>query len=289
MNFPDYFADAESGFSEADFVLVGVPYDKTSSFRRGAALAPKEIRQASWNLESYNIINNVDFTKIKVHDYGNIDVTNESSEEMLEKVTKFTKKLLDSNKFPVFVGGEHSITSGILKAFPKNISVLVLDAHIDFRQSYLDNIFNHACVVRRISDHIDISNIAVIGVRSADREEYQAAKSKKLFFIDSFSFENQGVQKIISQIDKKLNSGKVYLSLDIDVIDPAYAPGTSTPEPFGLAPIEVLKIIDHFSPKLVGCDITEVCPTYDHGQTALLAAKFIRYIIENQWIKKGLV
>lgn len=289
MNFPDYFADAESGFSEAEFVLVGVPFDKTSSFRKGAALAPNEIRRASWNLESYNIINDVDFTEIKVHDYGNIDIIDESSEEMLEKVTKFTKKLLESKKFPVFIGGEHSITSGILKAFPRDISVLVLDAHIDFRQSYIDNIFNHACVVRRISDHIDINNIAVIGVRSADKEEYEAAKSKKLFFIDSFSFKNQGVKNVISQIDKKLNSSRVYLSLDIDVIDPAYAPGTSTPEPFGLNPVEILKIIEHFSSRLIGCDVTEVCPPYDHGQTALLAAKFIRYIIENQWIKKGLV
>ena len=289
MNFPDYFADAESGFSEAEFVLVGIPFDKTSSFRKGAALAPNEIRRASWNLESYNIINDVDFTEIKVHDYGNIDIINESSEEMLEKVTKFTKKLLESKKFPVFIGGEHSITSGILKAFPRDISVLVLDAHIDFRQSYLDNIFNHACVVRRISDHIDISNIAVIGVRSADREEYEDARSRKLFFVDSFSFKNQGVKNVISQIDKKLSSDKIYLSLDIDVIDPAYAPGTSTPEPFGLNPVEVLKIIEHFSSRLIGCDVTEVCPPYDHGQTALLAAKFIRYIIENQWIKKGLV
>jgi len=289
MNFPDYFADAESGFSEADFVLVGVPYDKTSSFRKGAALAPKEIRQTSWNFESYNIITDVDFTDIKVHDYGNIDVTNDSSAVMLEKVTKFSKKILDANKFPVFIGGEHSITAGIVKAFPKDIAVLVLDAHLDFRQSYLDNCFNHACVVRRISDHIDVGNIAIVGVRSAEKEEYEAAKSDGLFFIDSFSIKNQGVEKILTQLDKKLNSDKIYLSLDIDVIDPAYAPGTSTPEPFGLNPFEFLKIINHFAPKLIGCDITEVCPPFDHGQTALLAAKFIRYIIENQWIKKRLV
>jgi arginase family enzyme len=90
------------------------------------------------------------------------------------------------------------------------------------------------------------------------------------------------VQKIISQIDKKINSDKLYLSFDIDVLDPAFAPGTSTPEPFGLNPFEILRIIKHFSKKIIGCDITEVCPPFDNGQTAILAAKFIRYIIENQ-------
>jgi agmatinase len=281
MNFPNYFADAESSFDEADFIIFGVPYDKTSSFRKGASQAPKDIRTASWNFETYNYRTGFDIKNIKIHDYGDLDVKNDNPNQMVKKVSDLTSKIISKKKFPIAVGGEHSITAGIIKAFPKDIAVVSLDAYIDFRNIYENERYNHACVNRRICDHIGIKNIAVMGIRSADKEEFEEAKNLGLFFIDSFKIKKENVKQTINEVNNYLNDKKVYLTLDIDVIDPAYAPGTSTPEPFGLTPTWVSQVFEVFSSKLIGFDIVEVCPPYDKGQTSLLAAKLIRLAIEN--------
>ena len=285
MNFPDYFADADSSLNEAEFVIFGVPYDKTSSFRYGASKAPNEIRQASWNFETFDLKTGVDFRDIKVHDYGNIDVKNESPETMVKKVREFTSILLEKNKFPIALGGEHSITLGIIQAFPKDIAVLSLDAHIDFRQKYEDEPFNHACVLRRVADQINIRNIAVLGIRSAEKEEFEDAKKQNLFHIDSFTIRETGIKQALDEVKNHLKNKRVYLTLDIDVLDPAYAPGTSTPEPFGLTSFDILECIESFSSQLIGFDVVEVCPPYDNGETALLAARFVRCVIERVWLK----
>ncbi len=284
MVFPNYFADAESSFNDAEFVIFGVPYDKTSSFRHGADQAPKEIRQAGWNFETYNIKTGVDLRDIKFHDYGDLDVKNDKPEVMVKKVRDFTSGLLKKNKFPIAIGGEHSITPGIIQAFPKDIAVLSLDAHIDFRQQYENEQYNHACVIRRISDHIGIENIAVLGIRSVEKEEFEEAKNKKLFYRDSFFIKENGIEKAISDTKKHLKNKKIYLTLDIDILDPAYAPGTSTPETFGLTPSDVIECIDSFSSQLIGFDVVEVCPPFDKGETALLAARFVRYVIDRTWM-----
>ena len=286
MNFPNYFADAESNFDDADFVIFGVPYDKTSSFRLGASKAPNEIRQASWNFETFNINTGNDLRDIRFHDYGNIDVTNDTPDNMVKKVNKFATELLLKNKFPIAIGGEHSITSGIVSAFPKDIAVVSLDAHIDFRQEYEDESNNHACAIRRIADHIDIKNIAVLGVRSAEKEEFEEAKKQNLFYIDSYEIKEKGIKSAIEKAKKYLGNKKIYLTLDIDVLDPMYAPGTSTPEPFGISSFDVLECIKAFSPQLVGFDVVEVCPPYDNGETSLFAAKIVRFLLDYVWFSK---
>jgi agmatinase len=281
MEFPNYFADAESNFNDASFILFGVPYEKTSSFRHGAGKAPYEVRQASWNFERYDLRTGSNFEEILVHDYGDLDVQNMTSKQMFDTTKTFTTRVLTKEKIPITIGGDHSITPGIITAFPKDIAVISLDAHMDFRQIYKNDIYNHACVIRRIADYIPTRNIAIIGIRSAEKEEYIQAKHQKLFFRDAFSMEKIGFDNIIQQTKTHLKGKQIYLTLDIDVIDPAYAPGTSTPEPFGLTPIKAIEIIEAFSPQLIGCDIVEVCPSYDHGQTALLAAKFIQTCISS--------
>ena len=285
MDFPDYFADATSGFNEAEFVIFGVPYDKTSSFRYGSKQAPKFIRQSSWNFETFNLKNRIDFKNIKVHDYGNIKINGDSPSKMVKKVRKFTSKLLEKNKFPIALGGEHSITTGIVQAFPKEIAVLSLDAHIDFRQEYENELFNHACTTRRLADHINVNNIAVLGIRSAEKEEFEEAEKQGLFLIDSFNIRKNGIEQALYKVKKYFKNKKIYLTLDIDVLDPAYAPGTSTPEPFGITPFDILECIKSFSKQLIGFDIVEVCPPYDNGETALLAAKFVKCIIEEIWLR----
>jgi agmatinase len=286
MNFPDYFADADSSFEDADFIIFGVPYDKTSSFRPGASQAPKKIREASWNFETYNLRTGVDLSDIKFHDFGDLDVKNDSPIRMFEKVNKFTKTLLSKNKVPIAIGGEHSITPGIIQAFPENVAVVALDAHIDFRQEYENEKYNHACVIRRISDHVKIENIAVLGVRSAEKEEFQDAQKQSLFYIDSFAIKERGIKNALEETKKRLDNKPVYFTLDIDVVDLSYAPGTSTPEPFGISPFDVLECIRFFAPKIIGFDIVEVCPPFDNGQSPLLAAKLVRLLIEEVWSKK---
>ena len=288
MNFPNYFADANSDFDEADFVIFGVPYDQTSSFRRGAVQAPKEIRQASWNFETYDVRTGLDLRDVKFHDYGDLDVKEDSPKDMVKKVKEFTNMILKKNKFPIAIGGEHSITPGIVQAFPKDIAVLSLDAHLDFRNEYENERFNHACVTRRIADHVKIENIVVFGFRSAEKEELEDAKKKDLLFFDSFTIGELGVKKALNEMKKRFGDKAIYLTLDIDVIDPAYAPGTSTPEPFGLTPLDILTCIDFFSPQLICLDIVETCPPYDKGETALLVAKLLRCSLSVISKKRGL-
>ncbi len=283
MEFPNYFADAEASFKEASFVLFGVPFEKTSSFRHGADKAPFEIRQASWNFERYDLRSGSNFEQIKIHDHGDINVDKFTSKDVYEATKTFSTSLLTKNKTPIAIGGDHSITPGIVSAFPKDIGVISLDAHMDFRQQYKNDIYNHACVIRRIADHIPLENIAVLGIRSAEKEEYDQAKEKGLFFRDAFTINNMGLKHIIQETKALLKGKKIYLTLDIDVIDPAYAPGTSTPEPLGLTPLQVIEIIEAFSPRLIGCDLVEVCPPYDHGQTAVLAAKLVQTSISWIW------
>lgn len=280
MNFPDYFADAEADFDEADIIIFSAAYDKTTSFRHGADKAPEQIREAGWNFETFNLRTAVDLKDFKFHDYGDLNVKNDSPYVMVEKVKNFTLKVLQKNKFPIMIGGEHSVTAGAIQAFPDDIAVVSLDAHMDFRDQYENEKFNHACVIRRVADHIGAENVAVIGVRSAEKEEYDEAKKQGLFFIDSFTIQDIGIEKALNQTLNHLKNNKIYLTLDIDVLDPCFAPGTSTPEPFGLSSFDVLKCIEILSTKLVGFDVVEVCPSYDKGETAILAAKYVRYVIE---------
>jgi agmatinase len=284
MDFPDYFADCDSSFEDSNFVIFGVPFDQTSTFRKGAKNAPKKIREASWNFESFNLKNGVDLTKIKIHDYGDLDVNDDTSEIMSRKTLDLSRRIIKKNKFPIAIGGEHFISTGIINAFPSDIGVLFLDAHLDFRNDFEGDPFNHSCVIKRVSEHIGVKNIAVIGIRSADKEEYIEAKNLGLYFRDSFTIKNIGIIKIINELKEYFSKKKIYLSLDIDVLDPAYAPGTSNPEPFGLSSFDVLKIIEEFAGILIGFDLVEVCPFFDKGETAIISAKYIRFLIENVWL-----
>jgi len=139
--------------------------------------------------------------------------------------------------------------------------------------------------LRRVADQINIRNIAVLGIRSAEKEEFEDAKKQNLFHIDSFTIKETGIKQALDEVKNHLKNKRVYLTLDIDVLDPAYAPGTSTPEPFGLTSFDILECIESFSSQLIGFDVVEVCPPYDNGETALLAARFVRCIIERVWLK----
>ncbi len=271
------FADAVSSFEDARFVIVGVPFDKTTTFRSGARFAPTVVREASLNFERENFEHGVSFENIPVHDAG--DLYEEGTvDEMVVSIEEEAKRLVSAGKFPVFIGGEHSITAPVVKAFGE-ISSISIDAHLDYRDEYQGLKNSHACSLKRIVENVGPGNAFAIGVRSISAEE----KVDEVLYADAFEVREKGVEKVFDRMLRKLSRRPVYLSLDIDGIDPAYAPGTGTPEPFGLTPWDVRYVINKLGDRLVGFDVVEVCPPYDNGNTSILAARMIREVMAVKW------
>lgn len=283
---PTYFADAEACFDESDFVIFGVSSDETSSFRSGARFGPDDIRKASWNFEPYNRMTDVNIKDCAIHDYGNILIeNNESTKHIFDKVKQFSQQVIHADKIPLLLGGEHTFSAACVQAFEKDIYAIVFDAHLDFRDSYNNQRYNHACTIRRINDHLLGNHIFILGNRSGSKTEYEEAEKAGVTVFSSEEIHQKGIKKIIDEINHRINHKSVYLSIDIDVLDPCYAPGSGTLEPFGLNPFDLLYTIDLFSSKMTGFDIMEVAPSYDTGQTAILAAKLFRYTIEKIYIQ----
>ena len=282
-----YFADAEATFNESDIVIFGVPFDKTSSFRSGARFGPEAIRKASWNFEPYNIMTDVNIKDYAIHDYGDVLIhQNDTSLKVYQTVNEFTKKICDSGKVPIMLGGEHSFSAACIHSFSKEIIPIIFDAHMDFREQYVDETINHACTIRRINEFIPGNQIYVLGIRSADKLEYEDAENHQLNIYASETIQSEGIERICKTIKKRIGDKPVYISIDIDVFDPCYAPGTGTLEPFGLSPIDIPRCIDMFSSSIHGFDLMEVAPQYDSGQTAVLAAKLIRHALDRICVAK---
>jgi len=269
------FADANADYSEAHFVIYGVPFDKTTSFRPGARFAPNAIREVSYNFETFMFEHGIDLLDVPMCDIGNLEESG-NVDEMVEKTHEQSVQIVKDNKFPIMLGGEHSVTIGAAKAF-KNTGFVIVDAHLDFRDSYLNLKNSHACVTRRITEFAGFENVMCIGVRSISREEYDTRPIVK--YVDAYQIESEGFENIVQRAISMIKTERIYLSLDIDGIDPAYAPGTGTPEPFGLTPIQIKKLIRLIGPRLVGFDVVEVAPDYDNGNTSALAARIVREVI----------
>ena len=278
-----FFADADSSFEEAQFVIVGVPFDGTCSFRKGARFAPKSIREESYNLETYLFEHDIDLEDVPFHDSG--DVNCESLEEMMGGVGKSVEHILKGGKFPITIGGEHSLTPPVVRKF-KNIGVIILDAHLDFRDEYLDERNSHACVTRRLSELVGIENVLSLGVRSMGKKEKEEVNKLGLKYIDASKLKELGMKKVLEKVEWE----RIYLSIDMDFFDPSFAPGVGNPEHFGLSPLDAKECIDILAPKLVGFDVTETCPPFDNGNTSSLAARIVRELIAVVWkAKKGKV
>jgi agmatinase len=271
------FADAHASFEEAEFVIVGVPFDRTTSFRSGTRFAPTTVREASQNFEKENFEHGVTIEDISVHDAG--DLFEEGTvDEMVSSIEEEARRIVRANKFPLFIGGEHSITPPIVKAFGE-ISVITIDAHLDFKDEYQGLKNSHACAHRRIMDNVGKGNVFAFGVRSMSSDE----DVRTALFADAFRIHKEGCEKVFEELLAKLKRERVYLSLDIDGIDPSYAPGTGTPEPFGLSPWDVRYIINRLGDRLVGFDVVEISPPYDNGNTSIMGARMMREVMAVKW------
>ena len=281
MQRPTTFADAGASFEAAEFVIVGVPFDRTTSFRPGARFGPDSIRMHSWNFESYDLETGIDLSGGPVHDLGNTEEFG-NSEDMVRTVREEIGPIYAAGKVPIVLGGDHACSPPVVEAYPPSapsLGVLYLDAHMDFKDSYLGDRRSHGCSSRRILEKVGARNIVVLGVRSVAREEVDDNKSIGMSFVTAHEIAREGIQSAVQRALNMLKTERIYISLDIDAIDPAYAGGTGTPEPFGLTPRDVKYVIGQAAPRLAGLDIMEVSPVYDNGNTSALAARLAREAI----------
>jgi agmatinase len=286
---PSRLADAHSDLEGASFVAVGVPYDATATFRHGARDGPSAIRHASYNFETWLLELGLDLDDVPIHDAGDIPEVFAPG-DMIDLVEKVIVDLAGEGRVPLLLGGEHNATEGALRALAHrhpDLSVLMLDAHLDFRNEYLGEPRSHSCATRRSSEVVGVKNIAVLGVRSVSPDEMEAAQDDGLAFSSADRVREEGLDAVLDDLLGPTGNRPLYLSLDLDVLDPSHAPGVQNPEPWGLAPLDIRHVIDKVAPRLVGFDVMECAPIHDGGQTALVAARLLRHAIGAIWQARG--
>jgi agmatinase len=276
------FADADADLRDAKYVVVGLPFDGTASFRSGSRDGPDAIRLASFNFESYDYHYDLDLATLAICDLGNMDLGADPA--YAEETIKEGIALLPKAAVPIFLGGEHSITPPIVESLAQNcaegeLGVLVLDAHLDLREQFGNTRYSHACASRRILEKKGIGAFASIGIRSGSKEEFTFAKENGISYHTSRQVFEKGIDYVLDDALERLNCEQLYLSIDLDALDPAFAPAVGNPEPFGLTSWDVLRTIERAGPRAVGLDINELSPAYDQGETALLAARLAREFI----------
>jgi agmatinase len=279
------FAASSDDYLTSKFVIYGAPFDSTTSFRSGQRFAPNRIREASSTLERFVYERKVTIKELNIYDMGDLGLTVNPRKIKIE-VSKTFQKLTEDGKFPIMLGGEHSVTTGISENLKdKDVCMIFLDAHPDFRDSLLGERLSHGSVARRSAEALGIGKVGAIGLRAISKEEYQDSMFSHYNFFTTEEVRNIGAKETVNGLLKKLNANKVYLSLDLDIMDPSYAPGVATPEPFGLDPFQVKEIINLLGNRLIGADVVELDPPYDNGNTAVLAARLVQEIISSSHFK----
>lgn len=275
---PQCFWPPQPAIEEAPFVLFGVPLDETTVSRPGSRYGPTAIRAATVNFDTYSERADVDLEDVLIHDLGDILIAYGNIPETLRRVETILTDLLKANKIPVMLGGEHTITFGAGKAF-ENAAILDFDAHMDARNEYPEGMrFSHATFMRRLSEVIPAGRIFQVGIRTNCKEELEFARTNGLSFVTSYEIYKNGPTKTIERIRDFLGDfSKVYLSIDIDVLDTPYAPGTTYPSPEGMSLSTLLDILmKTVDRKVIGFDLVEISPPYDFGNTtATNATKII--------------
>ncbi|MFZ5989763.1 MAG: agmatinase [Bacillota bacterium] len=278
LTLPTKFMASTESYEESSIVLVGVPMDFTCSFRPGTRFGPQKIREVSVGIEEYSIYMDKELTDFSFYDAGDLDLPFGNVEKSLELISTAASEIINDKKFPFFIGGEHLISVPVVRKvhekYGDDLVVLHFDAHADLREGYLGCPNSHASAVRRMVDFMPGKNIYQFGIRSGTRDEFEFAKKNT----NMFTLE---VLEPLKQVVEKIKGKPVYVTLDIDVVDPAYANGTGTPEPGGISSKELIQSINLLKDlNIVGFDLVEVSPHYDPSdRTALLAAKVIRDVI----------
>ena len=263
--------------SESVAVIFGVAFDSTHSYKPGCRFGPDSIRDAFNNIEIFQPEFGVDLETVNISDLGNTKHTVVAT-EMLQMVENITAELKKQNKQIIILGGEHLITLGSFTCFPKDTGYVVFDAHYDLRDQYADIKLSHAAYLRRIVEERGSENIVHVGARAFVKEELAFLKEHKIATVSDKEIRNGDGPKLLKDITSTFD--RVYLSVDLDVLDPAFAPGVGNPEAVGISSRELYDLITTLqNKKIVAADMVELNPTYDNGSTASMAAKMIATII----------
>jgi len=276
------FAGTECELKDAEYVVIGVPLDLTSSYRPGSRFAPHAIRESSLNIEGFSFRTKRSISDLKIHDAGDLHI-DADVEETLRRLELLTREILTEGKTPVLIGGEHTLTLGSARGVEKEFAVLCFDAHLDLRDEYMGRRVSHATVMRRVHEIKGLRRIVMVGTRAACRDEIEYAKKLGVNFISSMEISREGIEEIALRINDLIeDENAVYLSLDMDVLDPAFAPAVQTPEPDGISTHQLLEIISRINLKaVIAFDLVEVTPQYDAGVTATVAAKTIFEVLSH--------
>jgi len=257
--------------------IFGVPFDSTHSYKPGCRFGPDAIRDAFNNIEIFQPEFGVDLEVEAISDLGNTKHTVVAA-EMLQMVKNVTSELKKQDKQIIILGGEHLITLGSFTCFPKDTGYVVFDAHYDLRDQYADIKLSHAAYLRRIVEERGSENIVLVGARAFVKEELAFLKEHNIATVSDKEIRNGNGPKLLKDITSTFDH--VYLSVDLDVLDPAFAPGVGNPEAVGISSRELYDMITTLqNKKIVAADVVELNPTYDNGSTAAMAAKMIATII----------
>ena len=257
--------------------IFGVPFDSTHSYKPGCRFGPDAIRDAFNNIEIFQPEFGVDLEVEAISDLGNTKHTVVAA-EMLQMVKNVTSELKKQDKQIIILGGEHLITLGSFTCFPKDTGYVVFDAHYDLRDQYADTKLSHAAYLRRIVEERGSENIVHVGARAFVKEELAFLKEHSIATVSDKEIRNGNGPKLLKDITSTFD--RVYLSVDLDVLDPAFAPGVGNPEAVGISSRELYDMITTLqNKKIVAADMVELNPTYDNGSTAAMAAKMIATII----------
>ncbi len=271
------FIGFEDNFEESKAVLFGAPFDGTTSFKPGARFAPSAMREDSWGLESYSPYLEKDLEDLKLFDYGNLELPFGDKKTALRMIQKQVQEIIDANKIPIMIGGEHLVSLAPVKALSKkydDLNIIHFDAHTDLREDYLGESLSHATVIRRIYDQVGDGKINQFCIRSGLKEEFEWAK--KHTHLEKFTYNT------LESCVRRLKNKPVYITIDLDVLDPSVFPGTGTPEPGGINFHQMLEIIAMLSKleNVVGLDIVELSPKYDaSGVSTAVACKILRELV----------
>ena len=272
------FIGCESDYGDADMVIFGAPFDSTTSYRPGARFGSSAMRHESFGLETYSPYQNRDLTDYKIFDGGDLELCFGNSKTALADIENCTEHILADHKIPVLLGGEHLVTLGSVQAVYKKypeMHILHFDAHADLRDEYLGEPLSHACVMRRCHDLLGDGRIQQFCIRSGEREEFLFAKAHT----DFHPFDFTGLEPLVCALEESRTP--VYLTIDLDCLDPSVFPGTGTPEAGGVSFLQLLKAIVSASRlNIVGADVNELAPMLDaSGASTAAACKVLRELL----------
>jgi agmatinase len=276
---PGVFQGSEERIDKANIVIIGAPMDWTATFRPGSRFGPQRIRSVSEVLEEYSIQLKRNLDQVAFYDVGDLVLPFGDVKGSLKIIEEAAAYLYSIDKIPFFLGGEHLVTLPILQAASRSypdLHILHFDAHADLRSQYMGMEYSHSTVMRRSLEEAEGTKLFQFGIRSGIQEEIEYAKDRvKTYSVD--------FQDALEETLNEVTGRPVYITLDIDVVDPAYAPGTGTPEPGGTSSrelLEALYLMDTMDLNIVGFDLVEVAPPYDMSDiTSVLAARILREML----------